>query len=34
LLWAPADSSAQAVVRWAILATLPAIIALRIAGLV
>ena len=34
LLWAPGDSTAQAVVRWAILATLPLIVALRIAGLV
>ncbi|MEO8511615.1 MAG: energy-coupling factor transporter transmembrane component T [Chloroflexota bacterium] len=34
LLWWPPDSRAQAVVRWAILATLPIIIALRIAGIV
>lgn len=34
LLWAPGDSAAQAVVRWAILATLPLIVALRITGLV
>ena len=34
LLWAPGDSAAQAVARWAILATLPLIVALRIAGLV
>lgn len=34
LLWAPGDSAAQSVARWAILATLPGIIALRVAGLV
>ncbi len=34
LLWAPGDSLAQSVARWAILLTIPAIVALRLAGLV
>ena len=34
LLWAPGDSGAQAVARWAILATVPLIVALRITGMV
>lgn len=34
LLWWPPDSRGQAVARWAILATLPLIIGLRIAGIV
>jgi energy-coupling factor transport system permease protein len=33
LLWWPPDSGSQALARWAILATLPAIVALRIAGI-
>ena len=34
LLWWPPDSGGQALARWAILATLPVIVALRIAGIV